>query len=234
MNLRFKAIAGLATLIASPAAFPTEPFVARYEVTFRGMRAGSSEFVLEKLSGSKFRYVSKSNARGLFRLALSHEILQSSEFEIVDGRVRPLEFSGDDGSSDTRKDVKLSFDWSAKRVHGVEEDKPIDLALEPEVQDALSAQVALMRAASEQKAPRDYRLVNDGHFDLYRTVAEGNARLETAAGTFDTVVFRSRREGAKHSIRIWLAPALGYIPVQAEQLREDKRVWIMRVSNVSK
>jgi hypothetical protein len=49
----------------------------------------------------------------------------------------------------------------------------------------------------------------------------------------DTVVFRSRRDGAKHSVRIWLAPSLGFVPVQAEQLREDKRVWIMRIVSVA-
>ena len=51
----------------------------------------------------------------------------------------------------------------------------------------------------------------------------GTARIPTALGEVDTVIYRSDRKGSNGKGRIWqywYAPSLGWLPVRIEQ-RED-------------
>ncbi|MEO8313182.1 MAG: DUF3108 domain-containing protein [Pseudomonadota bacterium] len=208
-----------------------KPFLASYVVNYRGLQAGTSTLELRSEGEGKFNYSSRSNARGLFRLVVGHEISQVSVLEIASTIVRPLRYTGDDGSTATDRDISLDFNWQTGRVSGVDEDSPVDLPLQIGVQDVMSAQVALMWDALRGETPKPYFLADKTELKSYTTLFQGNERLMTALGELDTVVYVSRRMGAKHSLRVWLAPSLGYIPVQAEQLRETRRVWIMRIAS---
>ncbi len=220
----------MACLCVGPLTFPVttlgavEPFEATYAVTYKGFRAGSSVFELHRETDGTLSYSSRSNASGAFRLFLGHEITQRSWMVSDAMGVRPLRYAGDDGSPKTDRDMDLRFDWKAGRVTGTQEDETVDLPLAGEVQDPMSAQVALMHEVSEGRKPRDYRLVDKTQLQTYVYSSAGTERLQTPFGTFDTVVYVSRREGAKHSIRIWLAPSLGFVPLQAEQARGPARV----------
>ncbi len=110
---------------APPAQCP-KPFKITLDVEWRGMGAGTSTLELTRKSATEYRYSSSNTARGLFKLAIPDTITQISEFTIVDGTVRPGTYVGDDGSSDTSKDVSLKFDWAAKRVTGTAEEKPVN------------------------------------------------------------------------------------------------------------
>ncbi len=57
----------------------------------------------------------------------------------------------------------------------------------------------------------------------YELLLEGNARIETALGELDTVIYTSKRVGTSDRLtRTWVAPALGYLPVKAESIRGKK------------
>ena len=51
----------------------------------------------------------------------------------------------------------------------------------------------------------------------YELHLEGNARIETALGELDTVVYMSKRANSDRFTRTWVAPALGYLPVKARE-----------------
>jgi len=51
---------------------------------------------------------------------------------------------------------------------------------------------------------------------------EGNARIDTALGTLDTVIYTSTNATGGRITRTWVAPALGYLPVRAERVRDKK------------
>jgi hypothetical protein len=58
---------------------------------------------------------------------------------------------------------------------------------------------------------------------VYRSV--GPAKLRTALGELDTVVYDSMRKGAdSHSKtwRYWFAPSLSFVPVRLEQRQDGK------------
>ena len=51
---------------------------------------------------------------------------------------------------------------------------------------------------------------------------EGAARIHTALGELDTVIWSSSRPDSDRVTRMWYAPSLGYLPVRAEQMRSGK------------
>jgi hypothetical protein len=206
---------------AAPVAAPTTaigPFKVVFGVTWRGMNAGTASLELERLSPGRWRYTSRNNARGLFRVAFPDEITQISEFTL-NGTVRPLLFRGDDGSDSTSRDVRLDFDWSVPRVSGVAENKKVDLPLRPGMQDPLSAQIALMFELAAARAPAQYWILDKNRIKEYEYRSEGRAALRTAVGELDTVIWSSRRPGSDRVTRVWYAPSRGYAPVRAERLR---------------
>ena len=200
-----------------------KPFKATFAVEWHGMGAGTSILQLTRQSDTAYTYTSTNTARGFFRLAVPDTITQISHFTIENGAVVPQTYVGDDGSSDTDRDVSLKFDWTAKRVTGIAEDKPVDQPLEPGVQDSLSVQIALMCELAHGRSPASFRLIDKDEVKEYQYTREGEAKLDTALGKLDTVIYKSQRKGSSRYTRLWIAPSLGYLPVRAEQAKKDKR-----------
>jgi hypothetical protein len=63
----------------------------------------------------------------------------------------------------------------------------------------------------------------------YLYTAEGNERVETKLGSYDTVKYRSRRPNSDRSTVFWCAPELGYLPVKVERQRGSKLDWSMSI-----
>jgi hypothetical protein len=204
-----------------------QPFKATFAVEWHGMGAGTSVLELTSQSendGAKeYTYTSKNKARGLFRLAVPDTVTQTSHLVIENGEVKPVSYAGDDGSSDTDRDVSLKFDWSAKRITGTAENHPVDLPLEPGVQDGLSVQIALMCELARGHSPASFKLIDKDEVKEYQYTREGEEKLDTSIGKLDTVIYRSQKKGSSRYTRLWIAPSLGYLPVRAEQAKRDKR-----------
>ena len=230
-------IAALAASLLVPAGLaqePLKPFAAAYEVVYRGMNAGTTTLELSSEGSDRWRYVSKANARGLFRLVLSGEIRQTSQFTLAGGDPRPARYVADDGTEDVKRDIRLDFDWKAGRVRGTAETHPVDRPLREGLQDGMSVQVALIRALLAGERPTSYFLIDKDEIKEFLYQAEGTARLKTAVGELDTLVYSSRRPTSDRVTRVWYAPSLGYTPVQAERRRGDKLEWTMRVKSLQR
>ena len=224
------AIALLAPLLAAGAEL--REFTARYALTWRGMSAGRSEMQLSKLDGDRWSYVSRSNAQGVFRLALSSELAQTSTFRIVDGRVQPLHFSSDDGTNGRSRDQDLKFDRESHRITGTAETKPVDLPLQPGVLDAMSLQIAVMRMLMDGSQPEHFQMVDKTKIKDYVYSREGEETVKTPQGPQETVIFRSSRPGNQRGTWFWCAPELGYLPVKIERRNGSKVEWSMTLQSV--
>ena len=223
-----------ATVSAGAVDASLRPFHARYGIVWRGFNAGTTELELTKGADGQFVYESRANAKGLFRAFFSEEITQTSWFTLTEGGVRPTRYRADDGSEDTDRDIALEFDWRAARARGTAEDKAVDVALEPGAQDAMSIQIALMRDLLAGTKPSTYRLLDKDKIKEYSYTLEGEARLKTALGEFDTVIYRAQRAGSTRVTRTWYAPSLGFVAVRGEQMRDGKREWLMEIRSLDR
>lgn len=240
MTLRRTLLALLGALLATAGAAadqspdPLKPFSAVFEVVYRGMNAGTTTLELTQEGGDRWRYISRTNARGVFRLALAGEIRQTSQFTLGASGPRPLRYVADDGTEDIQRDIRLDFDWKAGRVRGTAEAQPVDVPLREGLQDGMSVQVALIRALTAGERPRRFFLIDKDDIKEYLYEQEGSSRIKTPAGELDTVIWSSRRPGSDRVTRVWYASSLGFTPVQAERRRGGKVEWSMRLKSLQR
>lgn len=223
-------IAPLSTHAANPAEFAA--FEVSYEVVFRGLNAGTASLELRRENGDRWRYESRNEARGLFRLAFPGEITQTSVMRIDADRVLPLQYRADDGTESTDKDIALRFDHDLQRVTGTAERINVNLPLEIGLQDPMSLQIAVIQSLLAGRTPTRYSIVDKQEIKTYEYRSEGRERLATSAGAFDTVIWSSARVGSNRVTKVWYAAELGYVPVRAERRRGDKLEWAMNLKTL--
>jgi hypothetical protein len=222
-------IAAMPATIAA-AVTPT-PFAATYSVSFRGMNAGELRSTLRSEKPGEFIYETRAKPSGLARLVISSKAIERSVMRIDGNGVRPLSWFSDDGKSGTEGDGALEFAWGEERVSGIVEGNRVELHTEPMLQDRLSMQIAVITAMLRAEQFDSIAIIDD-EIKRYSYTRTGAERIRTSAGEFETVVYESTRPGSSRLSRVWHAPALGYVPVRAEQVRKGKIETVMELTGL--
>lgn len=206
------------------------PYKARYQVSYRGLTGGQIESSLRRAAADDlWLYETRAHPNLFGRMAVSPAARERSTMQVSDGGVRPLSFSFDDGSKDSDEDVRHEFDWPAGEVRGSEKHGPFAMAVTPGTQDTASVQTAMIVELLAGREPRGFRILTGNKLRDYRYWQEGRATVVTPFGQFDTVVWASQREGSTRVTKVWHAPSLGYVPVQAMQYRKGQPEVQMRL-----
>ena len=198
------------------------------------MTAGTARLALKRTDAQHWLYTSENVARGIFRVAVPGTIRQSSEVRIEDGHLVPEHFITDDGSDKSKRDSDVRFDWKANRATGMAEGKPVDVALQPGLQDSLSVQLALIHELVAGRTPASFVMLDREEIKEYLYTAEGKERVKTALGEHDTVIYSSRRPNSDRSTLFWCAPDLGYLPVKVERHKGSKIEWSMTLASLKR
>ena len=198
-------------------------FKARYQVSYRGITGGQIEqFLHPGPAAGQWLFESRAYPNLLGRLAVSPDARQRSTMEMTAAGVRPLTLVFDDGSDDSEKDVNVAFDWATGHVRGQAKEKAFDLPVTPGTQDTVSVQAAMLQQLLSGHEPTSFWILNGAKLEQYRYWPEGRATVVTPYGQFNTVVWASQRDGSKRVNRVWHAPELGYVPVQAIQYNKGR------------
>jgi Protein of unknown function (DUF3108) len=212
-----------------------KPFNARYVVQWKAFNVGTSDFELTHQPGEGiYSYVSRSNARGIFRIAFSEEITQESTFALIDGHIQPIKYRADDGSASSAKKISLDFDWPRLLVTGTSEDQPVHLVLKAGTQDVMSVQIELMLDLLAGRLPKVFWVVDNNEVKDFLYSNEGTVKIATALGELQAVILASQRPGADRITRMWFAPALAFVPVKAERTRKGKLEFAMQIKSLKR
>jgi len=178
-------------------------------------------------------YQSRSEPRGIGRV-MSERPVQRSVMRVTEAGVQPLSYNADDGTSSTKRDVNIMFDWSAGRVTGVYEDKKVDMALVPGLKDDFSVQIAMMVELLRGRTPQQFLLLDGNSVRQYNYTRDGEETLTTPIGTIETIIYKSQKEGSPRATRFWCAPSKGYIPLRVQQKRGDDVQWTMQIQSLER
>jgi hypothetical protein len=209
-----------------------KPFEASYAWFWHGMNVAVSKLKLEQQQDT-WVYASKSDPRGIGRM-FSERPTQQSTMRVTEAGVRPLHYKADDGTSSTKRDADVQFDWENNRVTGIYEGVKVDMPLQPGIQDDLSVQIALMVELLAGRTPDQFLLLDKNSVREYRYTREGEESLSTPLGQLDTVIYRSQKKGSPRVTRFWCAPSRGYIPLRVEQKKGDEVQWTMQVQSAKR
>ena len=196
----------------------------RYHFSFRGLSGGDLQLSLKPgAQPDTWVYETRAFPSVLARLVVSGESLERSWFRVTASGVQPEKYSLNDGSAKHTDNSELSYDWSRGRVTGTARGTPLDLPIEPGLQDVMSIRAAPMVDLLAGREPHEYSMLDGREIKHYVYARSGTEHLKTALGDLDTVIITSDRknsDGHGRTWRYWYAPSLGWLPVRIEQ-RED-------------
>ena len=222
---------------APTSATPTimKPYTARYQVSYRGLSGGQIEasFKPGPVPG-QWLYETRAFPNIFGRLAVSPAARERSTMALSASGVQPLAFDFNDGSADTAKDVKHTFDWAALSVTGEAEGKPFTLEVTPGTQNTASVQAAMMIERLNGRMPTGFRIVTGHDLRDYRYWMEGVQQVVTPYGQVSAEVWASQRVGSNRVSKMWHAPSLGYVPVQAIQYRKGTPEVMMKLVSLQR
>ena len=221
-----------ACLSAAASADELKPFEATYNWIWHGMTVAVSTLRLEHQDDT-WVYRSKSEPRGIGRV-FSERPKQESVLKVTDEGVRPLSYKAEDGTSSTKRDANVQYDWEHGRVIGIYEDTKLDLPTTPGIQDDLSVQIALMVELLRGHTSEKFFLLSGNSVREYRYSREGEETLTTPMGTYPTLIYRSEKENSPRVTRFWCAPSLGYVPLRVEQKRKNDVEWTMQIQRLKR
>jgi hypothetical protein len=221
------------TLGTAASADELKPFDALYDWIWHNMTVAVSRLHLEQ-QGDTWVYRAKSEPRGIGRL-FSERPLQESVLKVTDDGVHPISYKADDGTSATKRDANVQFDWEHNRVTGVYEDEKVDMTPIPAgIQDDLSIQIALIVELLKGHTPDKASLLNGNSVREYQYSRDGEETLTTSVGTIKTIIYKSVKQFSPRITRFWCAPSLGYIPLRVQQKKGDDVEWTMQVQSVKR
>ncbi|MDP9082410.1 MAG: DUF3108 domain-containing protein [Pseudomonadota bacterium] len=206
-------------------------FSAHYQADWKSISVGTSDLELKQdAEPGHYIYTWTITAHGIFRMVYRDDLIQKSWFSIRDQHVRPLRYGAVDGAAA----ANLSFDWDSGRVRGKTDKKQVDLPLKEGIQDVMSIQVEVMLDLKNGDLPKTFAVIDRDEVKEFIYTQEGSAKLSTALGELDTVMVASRRAGGDRILKMWFAPALGFVPVQAERTRDGKLEFAMRIKSLKR
>ena len=199
------------------AAEPISTYRATYDISYRSLRVGTSEFsVTRDPASGTYTFASTSRFQGLMRLISPRPFVEISEFVYEQDRIRPLRYSYEGGSRRGKDNYNIVFDWTNGVTTTTAQGRRIQSELAPGTLDRGSMQAAVMldmRASS----PDRYTLVDDDGISIYEYSTDGEETLDTPMGIVVAQKVIQQRRGSSRRTIIWMNSKLDYLPVRIEQ-----------------
>jgi Protein of unknown function (DUF3108) len=195
-----------------------------YQFLFKGVSGGELELQLKPdTPPDSWIYETHAHPNFLASFFVSSNSIERGWFRVTPTGIEPTRYFLDDGSSDKSNGSDLRYDWTQGRITGTSRGRPIDLAIEPGTQDVMSIRAVVLVDLLAGREPHEYTMLDGRELKHYVYTRVGTAKLKTDIGEYDTVIYKSDRKDSDGRGRIWqywYAPALGWLPLRAEQ-RED-------------
>ena len=200
----------LAVLPAASVAAPPNRVQVAYEVMREGTRLADIVDELQHGDG-RYRFVETWKGRGIY--ALGGNIVRTSRGTLAAAGPRPDEFTDERSGRATERAV---FDWASGRLTMQRKGATQYAAIPPNAQDRLSFLLALSFARPLKGQIATYSVADGDSISSYAFEVLGIERIKVPAGEFDAVKLVRRKDGPedKRATEMWLAPALGFLPVR--------------------
>jgi Protein of unknown function (DUF3108) len=230
-SLAFAAVLGASATCAA-AADELKPFTASYNLSWHGMTVAATTVKLAR-NGDTWDYTSKGEGRGLGKMFAQSADMESVLKVTPDG-VRGESYKATDSGGSDKRTVDLKYDWASHRLTGISEGTKIDMPLTPDVQDDASVQVALMVELLAGRTPDKFTMLSGGKLRAYHYKREGEETVKTPFGDVATVIFSSQADYSPRITRFWCAPDRGFVPMKAEQKKDNDVQWTMTITSFTR
>jgi hypothetical protein len=220
-----------APTLADEGSVPT--FDAHYVVEYKGHRVGRMDLSVHyDAARERYRFMSRTQATGMLKVVRPKATVQTTDFVLHDGTIRPLEFWIDDGTRKGEDDRHIVFDWERGTATVTSDGGTSELPLEPDLLDGGTILIALMLDLERNEVPGPYKYTDGDAPSTYDYTKEGSDRLEVEAGAFDALVIKQDHEGSSRHTKFWAVPKLRYLPAKIAQYKDGELLTAMTLDSV--
>lgn len=196
---------------AEPSALPAS-LELNYALRYGTMTVGQVTKSLTRETDGSYRHRSHSIPLGMAKMFTGVEWFEEGQFELAQGKVRPLSFLEYRVGADKSHRHSARFDWKAQKIFY--ENWPTT-PLPPGTQDQGSILFALMLNPPASGTQQAIHISSGKKLRLYHYRHVGTENLKTIFGTIKTMVIeRPPLDKQGESFRIWLATERGNLPVR--------------------
>ena len=196
---------------AEPPALPAS-LELNYVLRYGDMTVGRVVKTLTHAADGSYRHRSRSRPLGAAKMFTSVEWFEEGQFEVVQGKVRPLSFLEYRVGADKPHRHSARFDWKLQKIFY--ENWPTTL-LPPGTQDQGSILYALMLNPPAPGTQQTIHISSGKKLRVYRYAHAGTETLKTTLGVIKaTVIERPSLDKNSESFRVWLATERGNLPVR--------------------
>ena len=194
-------------LLASLPALALEPFVATYQAYNEGKLAGAATMQVVQTGGPRWRVdLGIRGTRGFAWLA-GLNIEQSTVFDTVDERYRPLSQGTVKHAVFTGKKISGVYDWQARSAHwqgDVKKKRTAAIPLQDGDMSALLVNLAVIRDAQPGKA-LSYRVVDNGRARDYQYAVAAQTEIVAVDDLSYDAMRVARTNGGNDETIFWVA-----------------------------
>ncbi len=205
-----------------------QPFSASYTLERSGFKAKRRIRLDRGDAPESYLFTSESKARGAAAAVKPEAVTELSRFVVKNGRVLPLEYRLQDGNDGGERNVSLKYHWQEGIIRAESGGESTELELHADLLTPLAIDAALMHDLDAGGVDISYRVVEGTRIRQWTFHREGAETLRTAAGHFETYRYRLDRQ-SKREIRMWVAPALRFLPVRVEQRKDGELKMAMAI-----
>jgi len=192
---------------------PYPEFVAYYGANANGFDIGNVTISLKHAGDNRYIYRQESTSTGVAALFGSKKSIESSLWQLRDGRIQPLEYQSQRKGGDDDDNSDLIFDWQNGTVKNVGAGDHWQIDLPKGTLDRLVMQLAMLFDLRAGTTKFDYQVPRQGRIKDYRFELQGEDKVELTSGVYRTLKV-GRTNDDKDQSWVWSAPELDYFPVR--------------------
>jgi hypothetical protein len=192
-----------------------EPFQANYSFNIAGLLTGKATRTLTKQDdiwsyNFKASVASLADANEVSHFKVVHVDNNSTEVQILD---HAYHFS----FLNKKIDHGFSVDWKNQMVTARNKNGDSSYPTQSGMLDMLDLELQVRDDIKHKRLKSSYLLADDKGIKKISFVNEGDEKIKTDAGEYDTVKVRLVQDNEKRKTYFWLAPKLDYLPVRVHQ-----------------
>ena len=170
-----------------------------------------------------YTYTLKTEPTGFWKLIANGSINESSEFEIIDGEIRSINYHLNDTIRRNPRESAVDFDWSKKTIQGFYKDRVIDFNLEKRTLTRILLQIEIMHQKQRNNLKDSYLIIDKDEIkEIDITSTNSGKKISVPFGSYEVVEVSHRSKNSERINTFWLAPELDFIPVKLEQTEGNK------------
>lgn len=205
----------LYAILAVGNAYALEPFQANYSFNIAGLLTGNATRTLSK-QDNIWSYNFKASVASLANASeVSHFKVTSSDNTSID--LQTLDHAYTFNFLNKNIDTGFKVDWAKQLVSAHNKNGDNSYPAQAGMLDMLNLELQVREDIKHKQLKPSYLLADDKGIKKISFVNEGEEKVQTGAGEYDTVKVRLVQDSEKRKTYFWLAPKLDYLPVRVHQ-----------------